>query len=70
MVRDSIPWHFDELAHAGLEHLDAQYVAGYDGKSPTDWTEDVTTLRALGIGRESTVVDLGAGTGGDRKSVV
>src|SRR3989442_11336867 len=44
-------------------HLDADYVAAYDEKSPTDWSEDVATLQALGIGPTSTVVDLGAGTG-------
>ena len=56
-------WQLDERTHAGPEHLDAVYVAGYDEKSPTDWSEDVARLRALGIGSSSTVVDLGAGTG-------
>jgi SAM-dependent methyltransferase len=54
---------FDELAHAGREHLDARYVVTYDEKSPTDWSEDVAVFRSLGIGATSTVVDLGAGTG-------
>jgi SAM-dependent methyltransferase len=36
---------------------------GYDEKSPTDWSDDVERLLALGIGSSSTVVDLGAGTG-------
>jgi SAM-dependent methyltransferase len=57
-------WRLDELAHAGREHLDADYVAAYDEKSPTDWSDDIAALRALGIGATSTVVDLGAGTGG------
>ena len=52
-----------KLSHAGQEHLDETYVAGYDEKSPTDWSEDVAELQALGIGASSTVVDLGAGTG-------
>ena len=56
-------WELDELSYAGQEHLDATYVAGYNQKSPTDWTEDVAELQALGIGASSTVVDLGAGTG-------
>lgn len=56
-------WELDELVHAGQEHLDARYVAGYDEKSPTDWSEDVADLLKLGIGSSSTVVDLGAGTG-------
>jgi SAM-dependent methyltransferase len=64
MAGDDEPvWRLDELAHAGQEHLDALYVAGYERKSATDWSEDVADLRALGIGSGSTVVDLGAGTG-------
>lgn len=62
MSRD-VPWRLDELAHAGPEHLDPDYVAAYDRKSPTDWGEDIATLQALGVGASSTVVDLGAGTG-------
>ena len=54
---------FDEFAHAGDEHLDPTYVAAYDRKAGTDPTEDVTLLRALGLGPQSTLVDLGAGTG-------
>jgi SAM-dependent methyltransferase len=56
-------WEFDELAHAGQEHLDPAYVAAYDEKSPTDWSEEVAELLRLGVGATSTVVDLGAGTG-------
>jgi hypothetical protein len=56
-------WELDKLSYAGQEHLDATYVAGYDQKSPTDWSEDVAGLQALGIGASSTVVDLGARTG-------
>lgn len=56
-------WQLDELVHAGHEHLDAAYVAAYDEKSPTDWSDDITALQALGVGAASTVVDLGAGTG-------
>jgi ubiquinone/menaquinone biosynthesis C-methylase UbiE len=58
------PWMIDELAHAGPEHLDAGFVAGYDRKQGyPDPTEDLAALRDHGIGRASTVVDLGAGTG-------
>jgi predicted TPR repeat methyltransferase len=56
-------WHFDELAHAGPEHLDAAFVAVFDEKMPTDWSEEVAALLGQGIGRTSNVVDLGAGTG-------
>ena len=53
-------WMIDELAHAGPEHLDPAFVAGYDRKqgdpdpaedltplSPTAWTR----LRCRGPGR-------------------
>jgi SAM-dependent methyltransferase len=56
-------WSFDEVAHAGAEHLDAEYIATYDDKAATDWSEDVEALLGLGVGLASTVVDLGAGTG-------
>ena len=56
-------WQLDELAHAGAEHLETTYVAGYGAKSQTDWREDVEALLEAGIGPTSTVVDLGAGTG-------
>jgi SAM-dependent methyltransferase len=56
-------WQFDEAAHARPEHLDAAYVAAFDVKAETDWSEEIATLLALGVGTASTVVDLGAGTG-------
>ena len=56
-------WLLDEVRHAGAEHLDDGYVAAYDVKSPTDWSGQVAELQRLGIGADSTVVDLGAGTG-------
>jgi SAM-dependent methyltransferase len=59
----------DELAHAGQEHRDPAYVAAYDQKSPTDWSGDIATLRAHGVGATSTVVDLGAGTGSFARAI-
>jgi ubiquinone/menaquinone biosynthesis C-methylase UbiE len=57
-------WMIDELAHAGPEHLDPGFVAGFDRKQGyPDPAGDLAALRELGIGRASTVVDLGAGTG-------
>jgi ubiquinone/menaquinone biosynthesis C-methylase UbiE len=57
-------WMLDELAHAGQEHLDPAFVAGYDRKQGyPDPGEDLAVLREHGIGRAATVVDLGAGTG-------
>ncbi len=57
-------WWLDELAHAGGEHLDAGYVAGYDRKAGTDPTADLELLRDHGLDETSTLIDLGAGTGG------
>lgn len=57
------PWMPDELAHAGPEHLDPQFVADFDRKQGYDPGEDVALLAEHGIGAESTLVDLGAGTG-------
>jgi len=54
----------DELAHAGPEHLDAAFVAGYDRKQGfPDPEEDIAAFEAHGLGRSSAVVDLAAGTG-------
>lgn len=58
------PWLIDELAHAGPEHLDPGFVAGYDRKQRHPGAaDDLAALRAHGVGAASTVVDLGAGTG-------
>jgi ubiquinone/menaquinone biosynthesis C-methylase UbiE len=58
------PWMLDELAHAGPEHLDPAFVAGYERKQGyPDPAEDLAALAAHGLGVTSTVVDLGAGTG-------
>jgi SAM-dependent methyltransferase len=54
----------DELAHAGPEHLDPAFVAGYERKQGyPDPAEDLAVLAAHGLDEASTVVDLGAGTG-------
>ncbi len=54
----------DEMAHAGPEHLDAAFIAGFDRKQGhPNPEEDIAALEAHGLGRESVVVDLGAGTG-------
>jgi ubiquinone/menaquinone biosynthesis C-methylase UbiE len=54
---------FDELAHAGPEHLDPAYVAGYDRKAQVDVGGDLALLAERGLDKTSTLVDLGAGTG-------
>ncbi len=56
-------WWPDELAHAGEEHLDADYVQAYDRKAQVDVSNDVAVLTEHGLNRSSTVVDIGAGTG-------
>ena len=54
----------DELAHAGPEHLDAGFIAGYDRKQGyPDPAVDIAAFTARGLDGTSTVVDLGAGTG-------
>jgi ubiquinone/menaquinone biosynthesis C-methylase UbiE len=58
------PWTIDELDHAGHEHLDPAFVAGFDDKQGhPDPADDLAVLSSCGLGKESTVVDLGAGTG-------
>jgi SAM-dependent methyltransferase len=60
-------WMPDELAHAGPEHLDPAFVAGYDRKAGyetgtgKDVEEDLAAL--AGLCASGTLVDLGAGTG-------
>lgn len=57
-------WMLDELAHAGREHLDDAFIAGYDRKQGyPDPEPDLAAFEALGLGTSSRVVDLGAGTG-------
>jgi ubiquinone/menaquinone biosynthesis C-methylase UbiE len=56
-------WMLDETANAGRENLDADHVARYDRKEDAGASAEVDLLRSLGMGRESVVVDLGAGTG-------
>jgi ubiquinone/menaquinone biosynthesis C-methylase UbiE len=53
----------DEIALAGREHLDPAYVATYDRKASFDPSGEVVLLRELGLGKQSTLVDLGAGSG-------
>jgi ubiquinone/menaquinone biosynthesis C-methylase UbiE len=57
-------WMIDELAHAGPEHLDPAFVAGFDRKQGyPDPAEDLDAFAAHGLGASSAVVDLGAGAG-------
>ena len=53
----------DELAHAGRENLDDDHVLRYDTKEDAGAADEVILCQALGLTPESTVVDVGAGTG-------
>ena len=57
-------WYLDESAYAGPEHLEETYVATYDQKAGVDWAAEIAHLRELGLDATSTLVDLGAATGG------
>lgn len=57
------PWRFDELAHAGEEHLDPERAASYDEKVPFDPSVEVALATEHGLSGDDTVVDLGCGTG-------
>src|ERR1051326_5606723 len=60
----SQPWMLDEMAHAGPEHLDEAFIAGFDRKQGyPDASADIEAFRAHGLGAGSVVVDLGTGTG-------
>jgi SAM-dependent methyltransferase len=58
------PWMLDELAHAGPEHLDPAFVAGYDRKQGyPDPAEDLAIFEAHGLDGTSAVLDFAAGSG-------
>lgn len=56
-------WILDELAYAGRENRDPAHAARYDQKMDAEAKRELAELLTLGVGKESTVVDLGAGTG-------
>jgi ubiquinone/menaquinone biosynthesis C-methylase UbiE len=57
-------WMIDELAHAGPEHLDPAFVAGYDRKQGyPDPAADLAAFEAHGLDAASVMVDIGAGAG-------
>ena len=54
----------NEMAHAGPEHLDPDFIAGYDRKQGyPDAEESLAAFAAHGLGADARVVDLAAGTG-------
>jgi ubiquinone/menaquinone biosynthesis C-methylase UbiE len=57
-------WIIDELAHVGAEHLDPEFVAGYDRKQgDPDPGDALAAFESLGLDSDSTVIDFAAGTG-------
>jgi SAM-dependent methyltransferase len=57
-------WMLDELAHAGPEHLDEGFIAGYDRKQGyPDPAADIAAFEAHELGPASAVIEFGAGTG-------
>jgi len=57
-------WLLDELAFAGGEHVDIEFVGGYDRKQgQPDPAPEVEAFLAQGLDAISTIVDLAAGTG-------
>jgi SAM-dependent methyltransferase len=57
-------WMIDELAHAGPEHLDPAFVAGFERKQGyPDPAEDLAIFEAHGLDGTSGVLDFGAGVG-------
>ncbi len=56
-------WMLDELANAGRENLDGGHVALYDVKEDAGAADEVRLCLQLGLTSDSTVVDIGAGTG-------
>jgi len=56
-------WYPVEREHAGPEHLEADYVAGYDAKTGLDLEDALGLLRRQGLAADTTLLDLGCGTG-------
>ena len=54
----------DETVLVGPEHLEPAYVATYDRKAGVEDTKDLDELRERGLETGSTLIDVGAGTGG------
>ena len=56
-------WLLDEVATAGRENLNVDHVARYDDISDSGGAGEVAVLVQLGLDADSSMVDLGAGTG-------
>lgn len=56
-------WLLDEVSNAGRENLDPDHARRYDAKEDAGAASEVRLLQQWGLGADSVVVDLGAGTG-------
>lgn len=56
-------WTFDEIRHAGEEHLDAEEVARFGEKMPFNPSTEVDILIEYGLSEKDTIIDFGTGTG-------
>ena len=63
-MTDPNSWWLDERAYAGREHSDEQHARRYDAKMDSGAADEIRLLQEAGLLHpQSTVVDLGAGTG-------
>ncbi|MDP1850455.1 MAG: class I SAM-dependent methyltransferase [Solirubrobacteraceae bacterium] len=63
-MTDPDSWWLDERAYAGREHSDEQHTRRYDAKMDAGAPAEIRLLEEAGVlGPDSTVVDLGTGTG-------
>lgn len=64
MTNDPDSWWLDEKSHAGREHFDEQHARRYDAKMDAGAADEIGMLQDKGaLGPQSSVVDLGAGSG-------
>ena len=63
-MTDPDSWWLDERAYAGREHFDEQHARRYDAKMDSGAPDEIRLLQEAGVlGPQSTVIDLGSGTG-------
>lgn len=62
-INPTLGWFLDESSCAGRENLDTAHVERYDAKENASAASEVALLQSLGLGRDSLVVEFGAGTG-------
>jgi len=67
MGKNHPKWLFDESVQVGVDYADEEVVADYDRQHETfrDFEREAQKIvEALGLSRDSTVLDIGCGTGG------